>query len=122
MGDTNIIARVPKIKDRDTIDIIARFLDNKDRDSVSIAIVGDSADVNIVARNLDIEDRDSVAIAIIGNSTIIIAFVGDITNNADQRANVANTGPRANVIATNEPTIDAQQRASSPSASSPVPT
>ena len=68
MGNTIIIARVPKIEDRDTINIIARNLDKGDCDSVAIAIVGNSADANINARNLDIEDRNSVAIAIVGNS------------------------------------------------------
>jgi hypothetical protein len=67
MGNTIIIARVPKIEDRDTITIIARILDNGDRDSVAIAIVGDSADANINTRDLDIEDCGSVAIVIVGN-------------------------------------------------------
>ena len=62
-----IRSRIPKIKDPETINIIARVLDNGDHDSVAIAIVGDSADININARDLDIEDRDSVAIVIVGD-------------------------------------------------------
>ena len=70
MGNTIIIAHVPKIEYCDTIDIITCILNNGDCDSVAIAIIGDSADVNINARDLDIEDCDSVTIVIVGNPTI----------------------------------------------------
>ena len=104
MGDTIIIARVLKIEDRDTIDIIARVLHNKDRNSVAIAIVGDSADATIVARDLDIEDCNSVAIVIVGDSTI----------GSHGQANVAAihniTGPRADVVTTNDLAIDTRAR------------
>ena len=55
MGNTDIdiITRDLKIEDCDSFNIVACVPDIKDRDSVAIAIVGDSADVNINARDLD---------------------------------------------------------------------
>ena len=104
MGDMIIIARVLKIEDCSTINIIARVPHNKDCNSVAIAIVGHSADATIIARNLDIEDRDSVAIVIVGDPTI----------GSHGRANVAAihniTGPRADVVTTNDLAIDTRTR------------
>jgi hypothetical protein len=64
VGKTNTIECIPKIRDRDSINIIARVLINEDRDSVAIAPIGDSADRKINARVRDIEDRDSIVIVI----------------------------------------------------------
>jgi hypothetical protein len=105
MGDTIIIARVP------TITIIACILDNGDRNSIAIAIVGDSVDANINARDRDIEDRDSVAIVIVGNphGRANDHDIHDITGpQADDIHDI--TGPRADVVATDDLAIDTQTR------------
>ena len=110
MGKTNTIERVPKIRDRDSINIIARVLVNEDRDSVAIAPIGDSADGKINARVRDIEDRDSIVI-IIGDKAnisshqranvttndlaiVVVATIGDPTNNAARRRDTNNYNKR----------------------------
>jgi hypothetical protein len=101
VGKTNTIERVPKIRDRDSINIIARALVNADRDSVAIAPSGDSADgkINarvrdvdsadgkINARVRDVEDRDSI-VTTNDLAIVVVATTGDPTNNASRRATI----------------------------------
>ena len=111
MGKTNTIERIPKIRDRDSINIIARVLTNEDRDtrvltnedrdSVAIAPIGDSADRKINARVRDIEDRDSI---------VIVTNVKSIIS-SHQRANVTTHDLAIVGVATiGNPTINASRR------------
>jgi hypothetical protein len=85
IGDDKTIARVTKIENRDSINIIACVRENEDcdsintiacvrknedRDSVAIVSIGDSANKKINARVRDIEDCNSVANVIVDEACI----------------------------------------------------
>ena len=82
--DTN--ARVLKIEDRDSINIVARVLDIEDRDSVAIVIVGPHWRANVAT----IHDL----------AIFVVATIGYPANNAQQRVSIGETAPTPTTVKT----------------------